>query len=134
MCDDELMEISMGRFDDDWQLVVCARLDPLFSAADSGFTRSTAAVAGELTDMLWETDPHSFAARYPDSGIEESYGPGWPPPCIDFWIYVDAAKHLATLSTEGLHARFDEIPLTGRSAVDAQTLSDVVASALDLNR
>lgn len=120
----------MSGFDDDWQPVVCRHLDALFDDAGAGFSRSSEAKNGQVEDMLWETDPISFAERYPDSGIEESYGSQWPPHCIDFWIYVDVNRRLARLSTEGLHARFDKIPLTGRSDVDARAIGEVVAPIL----
>ena len=57
-----------------------ALCDPVFEAADVGFVRQVQ-YAGpgyrRVDAMLWEADPEQFAARYPDSGVAESYGRQW---------------------------------------------------------
>lgn len=111
-------------FDPDWSQIVCGRLGTVFESADAGFIRSLPkrSQAGTVDDMLWEADPKRFAERYPDSGIVESYGPQWPPHCIDYWIYVDVESRRATLSTEGMVAEPSEIELSGNGVQDANRL------------
>jgi hypothetical protein len=41
------------------------------------------------TSVLFEADAESFVHTHPGLGIEESYGSGWPPPCLDLWVSFD---------------------------------------------
>lgn len=72
-----------------WRDAVRASCEPVFQAADVGFQWNDMVFDRDQPAMLWEADPARFALRYPDSGIELSYGDQWPPPCIDYWIYVE---------------------------------------------
>ncbi len=36
--------------------------------------------------ISFRTDPASFVRRYPDLGIEESYGKQWPPAELTLWL------------------------------------------------
>ncbi len=115
-----------------WSAIVCGRLDALFESADAGFSRSLPQqpVTGLVGDMLWEADSLRFTERYPDSGIVESYGPQWPAPCIDYWVYVDVESRRATLSTEGWSTELQEIELSGTGAEDANRIGEVLAGIL----
>ncbi|WP_323099172.1 hypothetical protein [Intrasporangium sp. YIM S08009] len=121
-------------FDDDWSATVCAALDSLFLGASAGFSRSSPGQPrdGVVSDMLWEADPLRFAERYPDSGVVESYGAGWPPPCIDYWVYVDVPTRLAMLSTEGWTGDHRPVELSGRGAVDARRLAAALGEILSV--
>lgn len=90
---------------------------PVLAAADAGFEWNASVIFDpDHPTLLWEADLSRFAARYPDSGIEEGYGEQWPPPCIDYWIYVDPVKLTARLSTEGW-SHVDEVVNLIRDAV-----------------
>ncbi|WP_076260917.1 hypothetical protein [Intrasporangium flavum] len=121
-------------FDDDWSATVCAVLDALFLRASAGFSRSSPAHPrdGVVGDLLWEADPIRFLERYPASGVVESYGGQWPPPCIDYWVYVDATTHRARLSTEGSGVDSPTVELTGRGSVDAARLAAVLGEILSV--
>lgn len=125
----------MASFTPDWSRTVCERLDALFERADAGFSRSLPErlEPGVVGDMLWEADAETFAERYPDSGIVESYGSGWPAPCIDYWVYVDLETRRATLSTEGWSADDPEIELSGDGTTDADRLADALAKILRMD-
>ena len=84
-----------------WHDAVRAACEPVFASADVGFVWNLATFDDAQPTLLWEADPERFAVRYPDSGIERSYGDQWPPPCIDYWVYVDPETMVARLSVEG---------------------------------
>src|SRR5262245_8933835 len=94
----------MTAFDDQWAERVCSLCDPVLAAADVGFERQvhTDQSSGRVATILWEADPHQFAAKYPDSDIVDSYGDQWDDVhCIDYWVYVDADDEVCRLSVEG---------------------------------
>ena len=75
-----------------------------------------------------------FAARYPDSGIEESYGPEqWPARCIDYWTYLDRPGH-ARLCYEGWGFSDELVPLTGDPDADAAALAAAWARILRVDQ
>lgn len=119
-------------FEPEWTAIVCRRLDALFGSVDAGFTRHSPQQpeTGLVGDMLWEADALRFAERFPGSGIEESYGPQWPAPCIDYWVYVDVASREARLSTEGWSAEAQVIELSGDGAADGDRLAEALAGIL----
>src|SRR6476660_9796187 len=84
-----------------WRDAVRDACEPVFAWADVGFVWNRATFYAVQPTLLWEADPEWFAARYPDSGIERSYGEQWPPPCIDYWVYVDPGTTVARHSVEG---------------------------------
>ena len=84
-----------------WHEAVRDACEPVFASVDVGFVWHRATFDAPQPTLLWEADPERFAARYPDSGIERSYGDQWPPPCIDHWVYVDPETMVARLSVEG---------------------------------
>ena len=104
--------------------------DPVFAAAGAGFTRNAGTWSQEHPALLWEADPVRFAERYPDSGIESSYGDQWPPPCIDYWAYVDPVELVAELSTEGWSHASVVVRLTGDGATDGAALARAFAEIL----
>ncbi|MFN8137558.1 MAG: hypothetical protein U0R79_08315 [Propionicimonas sp.] len=53
------------------------------------FNSVTTSEDDDVTAVLFEADPESFARAYPGLGIEESYGDGWPPACLDLWLKFD---------------------------------------------
>ena len=79
---------------------------------------------------MWEADPGRFAARFPDSGISEEYGEQWPPPCIDYWVYVDPVEMTARLSTEGWSRLDEAVSLTGDGSQDGFVLAATFAAIL----
>jgi hypothetical protein len=121
-------------FDDDWSTTVCTVLDDLFLRAGAGFSRAAPAQPhdGVVGDLLWEADPTRFLERYPDSDVVESHGGLWPPPCIDYWVYVDAPSRRAQLSTEGWGGEPATVELSGRGAVDAGRLAAVLGQILSV--
>lgn len=107
-----------------WRDAVRAACEPVFAAADVGFEwNESVAFDREHPALLWEADPARFAARYPDSGIEEAYGEQWPPPCIDYWVYVDPLVMTARLSAEGWSGLNDAVSLTGDGSRDGRVLA-----------
>jgi hypothetical protein len=120
-------------FDAVWAQAVCDVCDPVFVAADVGFTRQIHEEPRRgIVSLLWEATPSLFAARYPDSGIIESYGAQWPEvTCIDYWVYLDDAPGQARTSTEGWSADQDAtLDLTGDGFRDGLTIGTVMARIL----
>jgi hypothetical protein len=107
-----------------WRDAVRAACEPVFAAADVGFEwNESFAFDRENPALLWEADPARFAARYPDSEIEEGYGEQWPPPCIDYWVYVDPVEMTARLSTEGWSGLNEAVSLTGDGSQDGHVMA-----------
>jgi hypothetical protein len=115
-----------------WSDAVHAQCDPVFAAADVGFTSQQPDTPGLVTALLWEAEPAAFAARYPDSGIIESYGAEqWPDVnCIDFWLHVDADAGECRFSVEGWNLPEIYLKATGRPASDAWAIASVFARIL----
>lgn len=115
-----------------WRDAVRAACDPVFAAADAEFKwNDSVAFDAEHPALLWESDPARFAARYPDSRIEESYGDEWPGvSCIDYWVYVDPVAMVAYLSVEGWNRTDDSVDLTGDGRVDGRRLASEFAHIL----
>jgi hypothetical protein len=116
-----------------WVAEVCGVCDPVFAAADVGFERQVHEEPDRgITALLWEAEPERFAARYPDSGISESYGDQWfQVTCIDFWVYLDGAPGQARTSTEGWSADQDTtLALTGDGFRDGLKIGTVMARIL----
>jgi hypothetical protein len=124
------MRVTLDR---GWAQEVRGLCDPVFEAAGVGFTCSVHEEPSHgVTALLWEAEPHRFAARYPDSGIIESYGDQWPRvACIDFWVYLDAAHGQARTSTEGWSAGLDVgLDLTGNGVRDGLAIGAAMARIL----
>jgi len=120
-------------FDQNWTKDVCRLCDPVFDAADVGFVRQTShdPDSGSITSLLWEADPIRFAVHYPDSEVIESYGPEeWPPPCIDYWVYVDASARHAQISVEGWSSRDQVLDLSGVGVRDGLNIGSAIARIL----
>jgi hypothetical protein len=127
----------MTAFDGDWAAEVCSRCDPVFAAAEVGFVRqiqSGAETSGRVGAILWEADPASFAAKYPDSGIVESYGQDqWAGlGCIDFWLYVDAREGVCRLNVEGWNLPEILVRASGHGAMDGMQVAAVFARILGI--
>ena len=117
-----------------WRDAVRLRCEPVFLAADVDFRwNDTVWSAGPQPALLWEADPVRFASRYPESRVQEAYGDQWPPPCIDYWIYVDPAEMTARLSGEGWHGMQDVFDLTGEGAVDGTMLAARLSQILEVD-
>jgi|Tabmets5t2r1_1033131.scaffolds.fasta_scaffold08799_2 hypothetical protein len=121
-----------GALDKGWAEAVCLVCDPIFESANVGFVRQVQSSPGSrhVTDLLWEADPRRFAQRYPDSRIIDSYGPDWPPPCIDYWVYLDGDSHQARLSVEGWSLDDETIDLSGSGELDGIRIGHSVARIL----
>lgn len=52
------------------------------------------------SDVLFEAEPEAFVQTYPDCGIEDSYGPEWPPNCLDLWLRFDSGGDPIEISFE----------------------------------
>ena len=128
-------DASQMPIDHEWVEKVCAYCDPIFEAAQVGFVRQAvhSDEAGQVVNaLLWEADPANFAARYPDSGIVESYGPEqWPDVhCIDYWVYVDHEQRRCRISVEGWNLPDLIIELHGSSGLDGAAIADTLARIL----
>ncbi|HWM73938.1 MAG TPA: hypothetical protein VNQ53_09365, partial [Nocardioides sp.] len=78
--------------------------------------------------------PVRFVERYPDSDLaDEVDEPGWPPPCADYWVYVDAPAAAAELSCEGWGMWLEPIPLSGNGESDGRLLATRFAEILRLS-
>jgi hypothetical protein len=123
-----------ARLDRAWAEFVCSICDPICDSAAVGFARQIHEDPDRgVTAVLWEADPRRFAERYADSGIVESYGPDqWPPPCIDYWVYVDAETRQARFSLEGPGPDDDVLTLTGDGHEDGLAIGHVLARVLDV--
>jgi hypothetical protein len=122
-------------FDNQWVEEVCAHCDPVFDVAQVGFVRQVLPTDNATTAvdaLLWEADPVKFAARYPDSGIVESYGEKqWlEVHCIDYWVYVDHERSRCRMSVEGWNLPNLMIDLHGNSGLDGPAIADTFARIL----
>lgn len=114
-----------------WVEEVCAWCDPVFAAAGVGFVRQVQHDARGVAALLWEADPSAFIARYPDSGVEESYGDQWPGVSgIDWWAYVDAEAAVLSIDVEGWSVPRLMLDLTGRGGLDGMQLAGAFARLL----
>jgi hypothetical protein len=125
----------MEHLDHDWAVDVVSACDPVFQAADAGFVHQIG--YGDehqhtVVSLLWEAEPARFAARYPESGIVESYGEDqWPGVhCIDFWVYLEPEARRCRLSVEGWNLPDLHLELRGVGAVDGVHLADTFARIL----
>jgi hypothetical protein len=122
---------GMAALDRRWAEAVCSVCDPVCESAQVGFTHQILKDEGHgVTALLWEADPLLFAERYPDSGVVGSYGPEWPPPCIDFWVHVDAENHEARFEVEGPRIDDDVVALAGDGLQDGRSIARVLARIL----
>jgi hypothetical protein len=125
--------VSSELFGKAWRDAVRTGCDSVLVAADVGFEwNSSATYDPDHPALLWEADPLLFAARYPESGIERSYGDQWPAPCLDYWVYVDPVGRTARLSVEGFPEPDGLLSLTGDGARDGALLASVFAEILRL--
>jgi hypothetical protein len=122
----------MGRL---WAEAVAHACDPVFEGADVGFVRQVQYADDQQTEvvyLLWEADPQRFAARYPTSGIVETYGEDqWRTVhCIDYWINVDQASRRCRLSCEGWNLPELWLDLHGDGGRDGTAIADTFARIL----
>ena len=121
----------MPAYDDAWIDAVCAACDPVFESADVGFVRQLSlSDPGQVAAILWEAEPLLFASRYPDSGVRESYGDQWPPPCIDQWLYFEPELAQVRLSLEGWDLPEIHVPVTGHGSGDGVAVARLFARIL----
>lgn len=115
-----------------WRDAVRAACEPVFAAADAEFQwNGWVAFDAEHPALLRDAEPARFAARYPDSRIEDSYGDEWPGvSCIDYWIYVDPLTMTARVSVEGWNRPDETVDLTGDGRVDGRRLVSEFAQIL----
>ncbi len=121
-------------YDSAWFDAVRRTCGPVFTAAGFTFNSAGPDPSGTQGFLLWEAEALDFAARYPDSGIEESYGPEqWPARCIDYWTYLDRPGH-ARLCYEGWGFSDELVPLTGDPDADAAALAAAWARILRVDQ
>ena len=125
----------MTALDAHWAEDVALLCDPVFEAADVGFSRQVQHADEQgrvVTALLWEANPTRFAEKYPESGIIESYGAErWSAVgCIDFWVYLDRDKNQCRLSVEGWNLPELILHLSGHSGLDGSGIADVFARIL----
>jgi hypothetical protein len=113
-----------------WVDAMIAVCDPVYAAADVGFVRQISRDGDTVKAILWEAKPVEFARRYPDSGIVGSYGDQWPPPCIDYWVYLDAEAMEAQFSVEGWSGPDEVVPLSGDGEADGLAIASAMARIL----
>lgn len=117
-------------FDTDWVTTVRSLCDPVFDSANVRFVAQVM-MRGTVADaLLWEADPEQFAERYPDSQIVDSYGSQWPPPCIDYWVYVKAGEKRAQLCPEGSDELQIDVDLSGDGTRDGLAIGREFARIL----
>ena len=116
----------MSSLDEAWAVRVAAICQPVFDAADVDFQAHPPQAAA----LLWEAAPTAFADRYPDSGIVEISGDHWPPPCIDYWVYVHPETMTAELSVEGWGLTREEYAVTGDAEADGLVIARRFAEIL----
>ena len=110
--------------------MVRAKCDPVFDSAGVGFIAQVI-IREEIVDaLLWEAKPGPFAKRYPDSGLVESYGSSWPPPCVDFWAYIRPAVPCAVLIPDGWSHPEIVVELSGDGRSDGMAIGRAFASIL----
>ena len=121
-----------GAFDQAWVEAVCSVCDPVFASADVGFVRQIQRdpVNRVVHARHWEADPLRFAERYPDRRIVDSHGDEWPPPCIDYWVYLDGAARQARISTEGWGYVDDVLDMSGDGVLDGIGIGNAMARIL----
>jgi len=121
----------MPAFDDVWIDAVCAACDPVFESSDVGFVRQfSLSRPDHVSAILWEAEPLRFAAKYPDSRVQEAYGNQWPPHCIDQWLYFEPELAQVRLSLEGWDLPEIHVPVTGHGGGDGVAIAHVLARIL----
>ena len=110
------------RPDGAWCEAVVPHFQPLFDAIDCDGVFHV--IPDPPQALLWEADPQAFAARYPDSGVVESYGDQWPAPCLDYWLYLtDSSAGMIGISWEGWDSPSVDVPITGDGERDGAALA-----------
>lgn len=94
---------------------IIASCDGVFMRAPVTFTRR---VIDEDT-VVYRADPVAFARAYPLSGIEEDYGPQWPPYDINFWVEFRKAERRIRVVAEGWQQRDRFLDLTADASMPA---------------
>jgi len=74
--------------------------------------------------------PRRFAERYPDSRIVDSYGDEWPPPCIDYWVYLERDARQVRISAEGWGYVDDVLDMSGEGVLDGIGIGNAMAHIL----
>jgi hypothetical protein len=113
-----------------WADTVRSVCDPVFESADVRFSAQVMMRGAIVDALLWEADPDRFAKRYPDSGLVESYGSGWPPPCVDFWAYIRPSVPCAVLNPEGWGHQEIVVQLCGDALSDGRSIGREFARIL----
>lgn len=121
----------------EWVEQVVRECDRVFAAADVGFLRQEMPESGDVgavvRSVLWEADAELFDAKYPGAGMRASYGEQqWPPPCIDYWLYLDEWPENARISVEGWGFPEVVLRLHGHPGFDAMSISAVFAKVLEV--
>jgi hypothetical protein len=81
--------------------------------------------AGCPERLPWRSWSGSTARSSTPTGKEQ-----WPPPCIDYWIYVDGEAQQARISVKGWSPRDEVLDLSGDGVRDGLSIGDSVARIL----
>lgn len=123
----------MNAFDVEWAGKVREQCDPIFDAARVGFQCQIIGLdeSNSVRGLLWEADPALFAARFPDSGIAETYGDDWEnTSCIDYEVTVDESAQQLVLAVEGWNLPEMRLAASGKGQRDGARLADLLARIL----
>lgn len=125
------------KFDQVWAEAVVAVCAPVFAAADVGFgARVYASEAGQGTTIFWMAHPERFFQTYPDSEVDEMFGPQWPNDVadIDFTVTVDSANELMQVEAEAWNLPTILVRGAGDGWVDGVNLARVFARLLGVDQ
>lgn len=140
------MELSadVERVRESLEIALRLWVDPMLSEA--GFELSSFVITEDeqMIGVVYEADPVDFLRRYPQSGLDKSYGAQWPAPCVDLWLnfYRDARRIevdlegievLEQLQASGQDALAERVTqLSGDLDADVQVIADALARVLGL--
>jgi len=124
-------------FDRAWADEVVSVCDPVFAAADVGFGSTVyLGETGQVDVIFWMANPERFLQAYPDSGVDEMYGPAWPHEVadIDFTVKVDAARRLILIDAEPWNLTTILIREAGDGEIDGINLARIFARLLGVDQ
>lgn len=140
------MELSaeVERVRESLEIALRLWVDPVL--AEAGFEQSSFVITEDeqMIGVVYEADPVDFLRRYPQSGLDESYGDQWPAPCVDLWLKFYRDVRRIEVDLEGIEV-LDQLRASGQDALaervtqlsgdldaDAQVIADALARVLGM--